>query len=85
MTMQGAPATLHVTSPASSLSSETVSVVEIVPLMPLAYALAPQTRSPSTEKTEMMIRLERNRLIGPPYAVLKVAMGTGINYGVVGC
>jgi hypothetical protein len=33
-----------------------------------------QTNSANTEKTESVIRLDRIRLIGPPYAVLEVAI-----------
>src|ERR1700675_5213391 len=73
--MHGAPATIQVTSPTSSLSSNMVSVVEMVPLMSVAWARGPQTKSANTEKTESIIRLERIWLIGPPYAVLKVAIG----------
>src|SRR6267143_690269 len=63
-----------------------VSVVEMVPLMSVACARAPQTRKANTEKTESVIRLERIWLIGPPYAVLKVAIGTtgGERRGICG-
>src|SRR6266550_5932717 len=48
-------------------------VVLMVPLMSSACARAPQTKSANTQKTERVNGLERNWVIGPPYAVLKVA------------
>jgi len=51
-----------------------VSVVAMMPLMSVAWARAPQAKSANTEKTESVIRLQSIWLIGPPYAVLKVAM-----------
>src|SRR5256884_1647849 len=58
--IQGAPATSQVTSPTSLLSSKMVSVVEMVSLISVACVRAPQTRSPSTKKTEMVIRSEEH-------------------------
>src|SRR6516162_4841894 len=81
ITMHGAPATMHVTSPTSSLSSERVSVVEIVPLMSLALARVPQTKSANIDKLSSDTRLTEIWFIGAPYAV-KVARGHRGRYGV---
>src|SRR5258708_7788365 len=72
--MHGAPATIQVTSPTSSLSSKMVNVVEMVPLMSVAWARAAQTTITNAGKTERVILLERIYLTGPPYAVLRVAI-----------
>src|SRR5215469_5379628 len=48
MLMQGAPVTVHVTSPASWLSSLIVMVAEIVPLIFAAVAVPTMSRNPRT-------------------------------------
>jgi hypothetical protein len=57
MTMQGAPLTVHVTSPTRALSSVIVKVLAIVPLMFAASAFSFQTLdAPTTARQKRKIR-----------------------------
>src|SRR5690348_8440361 len=72
--MHGALLTVQVTSPTSSLSSMIIRVEGIVPLISSAGVGLGQTTRAEKAKTARVIRLERSWFIGPPYAVVKVAI-----------
>ena len=64
--IQGPPSTVHVTSPTSSLSSVTVSVEEMVPLIFVAWAGVTKTKSANNDRSRTNNRLAGNGPIGPP-------------------
>jgi hypothetical protein len=59
-----------------------VSVVEMVPLISVACVRPAQSKRAEKAKIIGGIRWERNWPIGPPYAVLKVAIEEAKGYGV---
>jgi len=78
MVMHGAPLTVHVTSPVRSLSSMTVNVALIVPLIFAAWALpAPTTRCAATTKAKYVGILSRSTLL-PPITLIHLTDGNRI-------